>query len=895
MKLRLILATSAMLALAACENSGEKAERFYQSGLTLMEEGDLDRAIVELRNVFTYQGDHYEARKLLVDIYKEKGDMRQAYAQLLRLAEQYPDDAAVRRELTQISIEQGQWDEAERHGKIALELEPDAAEARDIKLALDYRRAIVDQDSDARAAAAEAATERLTEEPDDIFSLRILVAEAIEGGEPEDALKYLDALITADSENMDNRMLKLRLLAAREDRTAADAYLTELAQEFPENREIQLTSVGWAVQNGNIEKAEGLLRGLAGADTGPTDDHMTVIKFLEMQRGEDVARDEAARLAAANEANPASRQLYQSLQAFYDFNLGQRDQAVTLLEQALTDAEPSDQTNRLRAMLAGMKLKLGDRATAQTLIQEVLTADANNVFALRLRAQMELDDDKANDAVNTLRQALNQNPRDTETLMLLATAYDRSGNRQLTGETLASAVDISGSGVSESLRYADFLMNGNRSAARSVITDALGQNPVNIDLLMRQGQMALEDQTYAQVQQVIETLDGIEDDPRAAAAAETLRGAMMIRQGRTDEGLAVLEQNAATGGDAAAVLSVVRAQVVSGRIEEARSYLDGLLAKSPNNDDLRMIDAGLALTEGDADRSEKILRDIIEKDPSRVQAQELLYRQLTLAGRGDDATALLDAAMQSNPGARNLQLLKAAELELAGDIDGAVKIYDTMYQADTGDIVIANNLASMLATWRDDPESLARAAAVAQRLNDTRVPAFQDTYGWIVFRNGDATEALKYLEPAAQGLPNDPLVQYHLGMVQAELGRNELARASLSRALELADGRNLPQFAEAQAKLDSLGGPPVEGAAQDPVTAPVPDAPAPKSGSATEAAPAPPNDADVAPTDGADAVPSDGTEAAPTDDEATTTPNALPGSAASSTTPQPDGTASVTN
>jgi tetratricopeptide (TPR) repeat protein len=64
------------------------------------------------------------------------------------------------------------------------------------------------------------------------------------------------------------------------------------------------------------------------------------------------------------------------------------------------------------------------------------------------------------------------------------------------------------------------------------------------------------------------------------------------------------------------------------------------------------------------------------------------------------------------------------------------------------------------------------------------VPPFQDTYGWIAYRQGEYQEALEHLEPAAEGLPDDPLVQYHLGMTYRALGRQDDALDQLRRAVD---------------------------------------------------------------------------------------------------------------
>ncbi len=91
-----------------------------------------------------------------------------------------------------------------------------------------------------------------------------------------------------------------------------------------------------------------------------------------------------------------------------------------------------------------------------------------------------------------------------------------------------------------------------------------------------------------------------------------------------------------------------------------------------------------------------------------------------------------------------------------------------------------------------------------RRLKGTDIPAFKDTYGWIAHRNGNHEEALIYLEPAAAGLPNDPLAQFHLGMTYMALGRTEDARRQLTRALELAGDSTLPQFETARKTLAEI-------------------------------------------------------------------------------------------
>ena len=54
-------------AVSGCDSAKERAEKFYQSGLSYLEAGDIDRALVEFRNVFKLDGQHHDARLAYAD------------------------------------------------------------------------------------------------------------------------------------------------------------------------------------------------------------------------------------------------------------------------------------------------------------------------------------------------------------------------------------------------------------------------------------------------------------------------------------------------------------------------------------------------------------------------------------------------------------------------------------------------------------------------------------------------------------------------------------------------------------------------------------------------------------------------------------------------------------
>ncbi|WP_206540162.1 tetratricopeptide repeat protein [Tateyamaria sp. ANG-S1] len=767
----------------------------------------MDRAAVEFRNVFRFDGEHEDARRQLAQILEAQGKTNAAYGQYLRLAEQYPDLADVRQALARMAIALQNWDEAERHGRRAIELAPEAPITQPIRVALDYRQAALDESAAKRTSLAEEAKQLLQADPIDLISRRLLIAHELYSNRPSAAILHLDAAIAQEPNELRYYVVKLQALQALQDDFEVEQLLQTMFKQFPTNETVQQSLITFYLHRENFDQAEAFLRNLAGEDTGETEGFVTLIQLIRQARGRDAALAEVERLIAANAEEPDNQRFYRALRASFDYENGNTQEAIAALQNILTDAPDTDQTRQIKGTLATMLLRSGNQVGGRALIEQILASDTSNVAALKLRAELLIQGDKAGEAIIDLRRALDQSPRDTSILLLLARAHERNGSIELQGERLATAVDVSNAGTRESLLYANFLLrNDRREAARTVLADARNANPTNVDVLGLSAQLALEDNALGLVRGIIADLQRISDEPRAPDLLQGLRSALLLQQDRVDEGLAILQQQAGSGGaNTRAVYAVIQTQLRTGRVDEARTYLDGLLQGGNPDRELRRIDAALNVAEGNSGESETILRALIAEEPDYEPAITQLYAQLRSENRLDDASALLSASLTVNSEAPRLLALQARELERQGNIEGAIEIYETLYTLNTDNLIIANNLASLLSTFRDDPESQARAATVARRLRGTDVPALQDTYGWIAFQQGDLDEALAYLEPAAAGLPNNPLVQFHLGMTYAALNRNEAAQAALNQAIELAGpDTTLPQIARARDALQSL-------------------------------------------------------------------------------------------
>ncbi|MEP6327166.1 tetratricopeptide repeat protein, partial [Sulfitobacter pontiacus] len=619
-----------------------------------------------------------------------------------------------------------------------------------------------------------------------------------------EVLPYLETALEQNSDNYDLQTLKLRVLNRLERQAEVGAQLKLMVGVFPGNDDLKVALIRWFLVQQDQEGALAFLRDEAGALDAEPAGHIQVVQFLNSTQGSEAGLAELENLITANKGS-ANEAIYAAFRATMVFEAGQQQAAISELQNLLETVDGAEHTNDIKALLARMLDHTGKRAEATKLVDEVLAADSSNVDALKLQAGWAIAEDRINDAILSLRSALDQAPRDAAVMTMLASAHDRDGNKDLTGEYLSKAVEFSGAGSAESLRYARFLMGqGRTQGAETILADSYRAFPGNLAVLRTLGDVFLQTKQWARAGEIAKLLDQA-DTAETRQVAERIRAAILLMQNRIEEGLQLLETSAANDQDNMnPTLVVVLTQIRAGKTDEAREFLNTALEKFPDSESLRLLDASLYAVMGKPEQAEPAYRELIKDRPTAEAPARLLYGFLRGEGRLEDATAVLQEALTHQPDSATLLRFRAGELEQAGEIDATIDIYERLYEADSANVILANNLASMLATYRQDDASLERARLVARRLRGTTFAPFQDTIGWIQYRLNNLEDALFYLEPAASDLPNDPVVQFHLGMVYTGLQRPDAAIKQFERALELGEDRKLPQLGEARAQLAAL-------------------------------------------------------------------------------------------
>ncbi|MGA3266432.1 MAG: tetratricopeptide repeat protein [Verrucomicrobiota bacterium] len=199
---------------------------------------------------------------------------------------------------------------------------------------------------------------------------------------------------------------------------------------------------------------------------------------------------------------------------------------------------------------------------------------------------------------------------------------------------------------------------------------------------------------------------------------------------------------------------------------------------------LQLLLAKIAAIRGDTAQEQASLQKAIEVQPN-FTASYLLLAQL-YADRHQDQQALAEAQAGLAKDPRNVPLLMFLGTLYNDDTNytAAAAAYETLLSVDPNYVLALNNLAYLYAGHLDRLDD-AYQLALRARGEQSDSPAVADTLGWILLKKKQYASALPLLQESASKLPNEPEAQFHLGMVDYQMGNEAAARAAFERALQI--------------------------------------------------------------------------------------------------------------
>jgi cellulose synthase operon protein C len=791
-KIYALLALVGALTLAGCSSPEQKVESFNKRGQALLEKGDLVKARLEFQNALQINPSAVPALNGLALVAERSQDWQAAYVMWLKVAELDPNHVDAQVHLGKLQLASGQLDLALATSDKTLKLKPDSADV------LGLRAAVMLKLNDA-PASINLANQALAKDPRHLDSLVVLASERLQAGDGDGAVGYLDKALAANERNVSLYILKVQALEKIGRVDKADQVLQKLVSLFPENPDYRYMLASFYVKHRQLDKAEAEYRAMVNSQSKAVQPVLTLVRFLDVTKGHDAAAVELEKFATAN---PGAHDLKLNLA---EIRLRQKNEpaAIALWKEVIADAGDKPSGVRARGALASYYLARNDKPTAKPLIEEMLKQDARDEQALLLRAGIAVNEQRLDDAVNDLRTILRDTPESPRAQLLLGRTHEMQGLRDLASQHYANAAQTGKFAPAFAIPYADYLMRTGRArAVEGVLRETLKTSPGNVPALRLLAQSYLQTGNIAGAQAVA---DEVAKTATGAAAANQIHGA--VQAAKRDyvgsiESFKRAYELAPT--DTNAMVNLVRSYVLANKSKEALSFLRAVLDASPRNEAARILQGQLLGYTGNAAGARESLQTAIDQNPSNAVAYQSLLSVHLAAKNVDEASRVVERGLKAIPTDFGLKLSRASILERQGKPEDAIAVYEALLAERPNAIVVANNLASLLADNRKDPASIKRAYELAQRFRNTDIPQVKDTVGWTAHLAGRTKEASEFLKSASTQAPNLAVAHYHYGMNQLALSNTKDAKIALQRSIELSKTSPFPQVEDARRALQGL-------------------------------------------------------------------------------------------
>ncbi len=486
---------------------------------------------------------------------------------------------------------------------------------------------------------------------------------------------------------------------------------------------------------------------------------------------------------------------------------------VTLMNYVEAAKQSQDRLVIERAMRISQSLK-ADNAQRQ-LAELWLETDPNNVQAHRVAAVQSVKRNDLEKALYHMEQIMDLGgDADFDSLAALATSLPASSQLELLQlyEDLADRHPDN-----NEIRYSIALLLkviGDNESALAQLQQLLDDKPEFQPALVLKGDLLY--QTGQQKQALEHLLYNTRRYPENRQMG-TLYGRMLIGEGQLqaaqDEFKRLIEQFPNVPG---LRLSHALVALENGETELARKELTGLIEQGQHSSEAHYYLGRIADEEGDIesaigyydrvrdsnhylaalarasalraqsgelDQALATLRNLRETTPESAENFWLLQINLLLdLEHNDQAMEAADEALAAYPGNVRIRYARAMLHDSNGRFEDAEQDLRAILEQEPDNAVTLNALGYILTTRStrfDEAQGLIERALSL----DPENPAILDSMGWVLFKQGETSKALDYLQAAYETFP-DPEVAAHLGEALWQNGQQEQARMIWREGLE---------------------------------------------------------------------------------------------------------------
>lgn len=787
-RLPLVLALSATLAVAACEDSGPTAAEFYESGVAFREAGDLDKALVEFKNALQREPENPDISWTIGQIEEEQGDVSTAFRYYLRSADPTLGHLKSQVRVTELLLASGMLGEAASRANLALGLSPNNPDLLGLRAAVHQMRGDLD-------LARKDATHALRSEPGHGGASAVLATLWMSEGRFERAATVLEEAI--DEDDPDPRLLRLlgTAHAGARDSGAAEAEFRRLIALEPADPDHRAALASLLASAGDVDAGEEvLMEGLDHPDADREAMSMALVEFLANNRGPEVAVDRLQTLIGKNPESSRFDLALATLQA----RLGEPEAAVETLAAAMDRLTGSPERLTIGGALAQYLMAMGEGQKALDVVEGVLAEDADQIAALTVRAALHSNGGRNQKAIADLDRILSVDRRNVVAMQMLADIHRRMERPAEAVAVLEDLVEAAPQNERARLQLADMLRaTGNEARADELLQEQVRRNPGSTAAWKSIARNAFKREDWQEAKRAVARLEDIPGADRERLRLVAELAAAQSTYPEAAKGFRdLVEMTEDTVLDRAALVAFTQSSLAGGMAEPAAGFLEDV-AERRKGAEAALAYRLLAQVHEQAERSDAAagaLRAAVREHPAEASAYVTLARLKALGGDPEGAYDLLDEGLKAGADRVELLITQGMVLELMDKPQAAVDVYAQALDINPSSKVAANNFGSLVADLHaNNTEVLSAALDQVHPFVGSGHPFILDTVAWLNYRLGRHDAARNLLERAdAAGHP-DPQIRYHYGAVLAALGEQEAAERVLSSTV----GETFPGSEEA--------------------------------------------------------------------------------------------------
>lgn len=625
-KLALVTMVAALsTGIVACKKQ-ESSETLVAQAKQYQQKGDMNAAMIQLKNALQANPDDGEARFLLASAYIENGDGAAADKEIRRaISLKYPSDKTAPL-LARVLLAQGQPQKA---------LDETAEEAKKNGSDLMLYRAEALLSLNKRDDAGAVLEQALQTQPNNALLLAAKGRLAQINGDPDGAMRLADQALAASPQSQEALMFKADLLRVQRKTDEAIAQYDKVLAVKPNHRSAHIEKVYLELTNGQYDKAQ-------------------------------------ADLDKAKKITPGSM-LVTYTQALLDFSQNKNAAAEENIQKVLRIAPDHMPTILLAGAVA---LRQGSLQQSEQYLRKYVEKFPDNVYARKMLASALLKTGQSPDALSVLTPALKSGTEDLQVFALAGETYmqARDFNKATEYFEKASSKAPESAGLHVQLGLS-MLQKGDTAKGIAELEKA-----VKLDKTPQAGLVLtrahLSQKNFDKAQGAVTELE--KQFPNNEVVHE-LKGLMQVGKKDFAAARASFEKSASLKPDYyAATGNLVMLSMAEKKPAEAKAALQRFLDKNKKSAEAMTAMAAMAAMEKNTPEATRWLEQAQAENPEAIGPAVRLISQYLGTEQQQKALTLARKMQVANKGSPELLELLAKSQMATKDLNGALETYSKL-------------------------------------------------------------------------------------------------------------------------------------------------------------------------------------------------------------------------